>query len=290
MPETLGGGLQSLSAAMPQFLGGATGTLGSMASGAGNWLAGSAPAAGGMAGTGLDIPANLGAGTTGLDGSTGDGTTAVGPYAPTPSLAPPATAAGSSIAGTPPFPGPPSPVAANWYTDPANTGTGTPGGVPGTQFTDPAADGTPWWQKAIQAITGKPAGQGGLGASILTAGNLAEAIQRWQMQRRLQDPSQVLAQSQKLAGGLSKGLKRSVGAATGQEMAAAGLAGAPGLYSQAVATALAPYRYQQQQDALKEYLASMQEAMAEYPGSGGLFGPGGYGSYPGEDKSSSASS
>jgi hypothetical protein len=105
------------------------------------------------------------------------------------------------------------------------------------------------------------------------------------VQRSLQNPADVLKNSQVLSGGLSKALKRNVGAATGQEMAAAGLAGAPGLYSQAVASALAPYRYQQQQDALKEYLAAMQESMGAYPGTGGLYGPyGGYGSYPGEEQ------
>ena len=149
----------------------------------------------------------------------------------------------------------------------------------------PAAEGQPWWKQAIQAITGKEVGKGGGGAALSLAGNLADAIQRYMIQRRLQDPSQVLKQSQILSRGLSKGLKRDIGAATGQEMAEAGLAGAPGLYSQAVASALAPYRYQQQQDALREYLAAMGESMGAYPGSGGMYGPyGGYGGYPGEEQ------
>lgn len=153
----------------------------------------------------------------------------------------------------------------------------------------PPTDQQSWWQQAIQALTGKPADKGGMGIALGTAGNLAEAIQRWAMQRELQNPKDVLKQSQVLSGGLSKALKRNIGAATGQEMAEAGLAGAPGLYSQAVASALAPYRYQQQQDALKEYLAAMSESMGAYPGTGGLYGPqGGYGSYPGEEQQTAA--
>jgi len=149
----------------------------------------------------------------------------------------------------------------------------------------PAASSQPWYAQVIQALTGKELGKGGGGAMLGTAGNLAEAINRWMVQQRLADPSQVLKQSQMLSRGLSKGLKRDVKATVGQEMAAAGLAGAPNLYAQAVTSALAPYRYQQQQDALKEYLAAMGESMGAYPGTGGLYGPyGGYGGYPGEEQ------
>jgi hypothetical protein len=155
----------------------------------------------------------------------------------------------------------------------------------------PASDQTSLISRIITAITGKDPSKGGTGAFIGDVGNIGEALQRFMMQRTLQNPQELLKQSQQLSGGLSKALKRNVGAATGQEMANAGLAGAPGLYSQAVASALAPYRYQQQQDALKEYLAAIEESMGAYPGTGGQYGPyGGYGSYPGEEQQNAQAS
>jgi len=154
-------------------------------------------------------------------------------------------------------------------TDPA---TGTP---LAKSIGDPAVESKPWYAQVIESLTGKPLGQGGGGAAITGLGNLVEGINRWQMQQRLADPRQVLKQSQILSGGLSKALKRDVAAATGQEMAQAGLAGAPGLYSQAVASALAPIRARQQEMALQEYLSAMNEA-------GGMYG--GYGQYPGQSE------
>jgi hypothetical protein len=148
-----------------------------------------------------------------------------------------------------------------------------------------------WLSQIISAVTGKDPSKGGTGAFIGDVGNIGEAIQRYMVQQQLQNPSDILKKSQVLSGGLSKALKRNIGAATGQEMANAGLAGAPGLYAQSVASALAPYRYQQQQDALKDYLAAMQESMGAYPGTGGLYGPyGGYGAYPGEQQQTAAAS
>ena len=186
-----------------------------------------------------------------------------------------------------------------------------PAGTPASPFVGPAAGNPPnvqipsdtgpataadqpeqsWWRQAIQALTGKEVGKGGGGAALTDVGNLADQIQRYMIMRRLQDPSQVLKQSQVLGRGLSKGLKRDVGAATGQEMAEAGLAGAPGLYSQAVASALAPYRFQEQQNALQQYLEAMRLSGAMYPGEGGMYGPsGGYGQYPGEQSQQAQSS
>jgi hypothetical protein len=148
-----------------------------------------------------------------------------------------------------------------------------------------------WWRQAIQALTGKEVGKGGGGAALTGVGNLADQIQRYMIMRRLQDPSQVLKQSQVLGRGLSKGLKRDVGAAVGQEMAQAGLAGAPNLYAQAVTSALAPYRFQEQQNALQQYLEAMRLSEGAYPGEGGMYGPyGGYGRYPGEEQAQQQSS
>jgi len=146
----------------------------------------------------------------------------------------------------------------------------------------PGADQS-WLSKVIQQVTGKAPDKGGTGAFMTDIGNLGQAIQRFMIQRQLQNPQDLLKNSQVLSRGLSKGLKRDVGAATGQEMAAAGLAGAPNLYAQAVTSALAPYRYQEQQNALQQYLAAMGLADRMYPGEGGMYGPyGGYGQYPGE--------
>jgi len=152
-------------------------------------------------------------------------------------------------------------------------------------------DQSSWISKIITAITGKEPSKGGTGAFIGDVGNLSDAIQRYMIQRRLQDPSQVLKQSQVLSRGLSKGLKRDVAASVGQEMAGAGLAGAPNLYAQAVTSALAPYRFQEQQNALQQYLAAMGLSEGAYPGQGGMYGPyGGYGRYPGEEQQTAAAS
>ena len=128
--------------------------------------------------------------------------------------------------------------------------------APGT-WSGPTPDAQPWWKQAIQSLTGKPVGQGGGGAALSDVGNLSEAIQRFMVQRTLQNPADVLKNSQVLSGGLSK--------------------------------ALAPYRYRQQQQALQDYLAAMHESMGAYPGTSDLFGPGGYGSYPSESSTSAAS-
>jgi hypothetical protein len=283
---------------MPQAISGALGSAGSFLSSVpstvANYFSPTAAAAG---------PSDMSAYPTPGIYSTVDPTTG-GAGAMPPSLTPPSpsptsdtgnwfagtpAAAPASVGGlsAPPVPSP---------TDPTG-GAGTAGAAGPVAAVGPSAFGTAqdpnapptdgqssWWRDAIKAITGKEVGKGGGGAALADVGNLSEAIQRFMVQRTLQNPSDVLKQSQILSRGLSKGLKRNIGAATGQEMANAGLAGAPGLYSQAVASALAPYRYQQQQKALQDYLAAMQESAAAYPG-----GPqGGYGSYPGEATTTAA--
>ena len=225
-------------------------------------------------------------------------------------ISPTAAAAGPSDTLLPPNTGPttpageppsavgpaypiPSSIPSN-YAPPAGPAAGNPANVQLPSDATAGAAGQPdqsWLSKIITAVTGKEPSKGGTGAFIGDVGNLSDAIQRYMIQRRLQDPSQVLKQSQILSRGLSKGLKRDVGAATGQEMAAAGLAGAPNLYAQAVTSALAPYRFQEQENALREYLAAMGLSEEAYPGQGGMYGPyGGYGQYPGEQQQTAAAS
>jgi len=217
------------------------------------------------------------------------GSNIAGWFSPTAAAAGPSDAGGGMAAPAPALTssagpsGPETPEQVMGAPGIATTASGAPYSSASAPAAAPAGAGQPeqsWWRQAIESLTGKKVGEGGGGAAIGMAGNLAQAIQRWQLQRTLQDPSQVAANILKMQRPLSKALKRNVGAATGQEMAAAGLAGAPGLYSQAVASALAPYQQKQQEMAMQAYFDAMRESMGAYP-----FG--GYGGYPGEEQATS---
>jgi len=223
------------------------------------------------------------------------GSNIAGWFSPTAAAAGPSDAAGGGMAAPAPAltsaAGPSGPETPEQVMGAPGTAT-TASGAPYSSASAPAAvaagAGQPeqsWWRQAIESLTGKKVGEGGGGAALTMAGNLGDAVQRYMIMRRLQDPSQVLKQSQVLSRGLSKGLKRGVAATVGQEMAQAGLAGAPNLYAQAVTSALAPYRFQEQQNALQQYLEAMRLSEGAYPGEGGMYGPyGGYGRYPGEEE------
>lgn len=289
---------------MPQAIGGALGSagsfLGSLPSTVSNWFSPSVAA-------GIPSDTSVAAGVT--------GTPAGAPGAfPSPGLPPVDLASGMPAPLTAPSS---APNLSLLPTDGSSGGGmaapapdllsgagGTGGGAPFGNITPPAVDasGNPiaptpggaspsWISQIISAVTGKDPSKGGTAAFIGDAGNIGEAIQRFMVQRSLQNPADVLKNSQVLSGGLSKALKRGIEAPVTAAAQETGQINAPGLYSQSVATALAPYRYQQQQDALKEYLAAMQESMGAYPGTGGLYGPyGGYGSYPGEQQQTAAAS
>ena len=172
------------------------------------------------------------------------------------------------------------------------------GGAPFGNITPPALDasGNPipptpggaspnWLSQIISAVTGKDPSKGGTGAFLGDVGNIGEAVQRYMMMQHLQNPADVAAGAAGLYQPMSKALKRAVTAPVTAAAQETGQINAPAIYSQSVASALAPYQYQMQENALREYLASMQESMGAYPGTGGLYGPyGGYGSYPGEQQ------
>lgn len=87
--------------------------------------------------------------------------------------------------------------------------------------------------------------------------DLYQAYQKYQLQQTLQDPSQVSKNASKLFTGLSPALTRGLNRQVDAEMQERGLTGAPGLYSEALAEAKAPYIYQGEQAALQEYLQSI---------------------------------
>lgn len=110
-------------------------------------------------------------------------------------------------------------------------------------------------QQAIASLAKNPA----------EAANIWQAYQRYQQQQNLADPNWVAEQAAKLNTGLTKPLKQRITNQTDAAMAERGLGGAPGLYKEAQAEALAPYQYEAQQNALREFLASQQESMGAYP-------------------------
>jgi hypothetical protein len=132
-------------------------------------------------------------------------------------------------------------------------------------------------------------------AAMLTAGGgLAEAIQRWQIQRNLLNPAAGAAALYKP---MSKALTRRVTAPVTAAAQETGQINAPGLYAQAVANALAPYQQEMEMNALRAYIASQQAAAGVYP-QGGIFGSaglvpagtfGGYGEAQGGQGGSSSS-
>lgn len=172
---------------------------------------------------------------------------------------PPAPAPAMTASATPP---------ASLIPDPSQQITQLTGGGAGPQATAPIAapSGAPpstspgLIQAAIAQLTKNPA----------EAANIWQAYQRYQQQQNLQNPAWVAQQAGKLNQGLSKPLVNRITNETDAAMAERGLGGAPGVYKEALAEGLAPYQYQAQQDALREFLASQQEGMGAYPMGGPL--------------------
>jgi hypothetical protein len=105
-------------------------------------------------------------------------------------------------------------------------------------------------------------------------GNLVESIMRWNTMRTLANPSALASGASQLYQPMSAAMKRAIINPVTAAAQETGQINAPGLYSQSVATALAPYQYQMQEDALREYIAALTASGGAYP-QGGLFGAGG---------------
>lgn len=166
-------------------------------------------------------------------------------------------------------PPPPAPATANVNTaltaNPAlaNLGNTGPGVVaaPGTQVANNGPSAPLTIPQDIGTLV--KALISGSGATNVT--NLLQAVQRYQLQRNLQDPNWVANQVNKLNTGLSKPLRTRLMNETEANMAGQGLGQAPGLVRQATQEALAPYQYKAQQNAIQEFLTSIGLAADEYP-------------------------
>ena len=129
------------------------------------------------------------------------------------------------------------------------TSVGPAGGAaPATGVTDPAASPLAMLGAIAQAL---------------------EMYKRFELQSNLQNPSWVAGQVGRLYTPLSGALRNEVTAQTQAGAQESGLGGAPGLFRQSLAQALAPYQFEQQQNAINEYLSSIAEAEQAYPLGGG---------------------
>lgn len=96
-----------------------------------------------------------------------------------------------------------------------------------------------------------------------------EMYQRYKMQRSLQNPNYVAGQIAKLEQPLSKNLVSGITKQVEGQAMERGLGGAPGLFHQALAEALAPYTFAEQNQAAQEYFDALGYADQEYPQGGG---------------------
>lgn len=162
---------------------------------------------------------------------------------------------------------------ASAYLDPTNAAA-INAGAGGTT----AAAPTDWMTTIGNWLKGDVTGaKGAFGTPIQalgTAGSIMEAINRWQLQQTLQNPAALTKGAAGLYQPMSKALKRSIIAPVTAQAQETGQINAPGLYSQSVASALAPYQYQMQMQALRDYMTALAESGGAYP-QGGLYGPGG---------------
>jgi hypothetical protein len=104
-----------------------------------------------------------------------------------------------------------------------------------------------------------------MGLLLSSIGKAIDSYQKYQLQQNLQNPNYIKAQIAKLQQPLSASLQNAVGAQTQAQMQEAGLGEAPGLFKQALAQALAPYQYNQEQQAASEYENSIRTSQAEDP-------------------------
>ncbi len=184
---------------------------------------------------------------TGLEGIGSEiGTGATNLYNALPS---PATLFSGTPASAPPAI--PAPVAAPTV-DPItalNQGPSTPVNAPAVPVVAPPA-------------ASAPTNWGGILKAIATS---VEAYQRYQQQQDLQDPNWVANQIRKLQQPLSANLKNAVGNQVQAQAQEAGLSGAPGLFQTALAQALAPYQFQEQQNAEQAFFNAEGASDRAYP-------------------------
>jgi hypothetical protein len=146
-----------------------------------------------------------------------------------------------------------------------------------TSMGDPASQG--WAAQFLKSL-----GTGKGGTTIGGIGNLVEAITRWNAMRTLQNPSALASGAGRMYQPMSKAFKRAIISPVTAAAQETGQINAPGLYSQSVATALAPYQYQMQMQAMQDYIEALRASGAAYPVGG--VPSGGYG---GGDTSGSSS-
>jgi hypothetical protein len=115
----------------------------------------------------------------------------------------------------------------------------------------------------------------GLGGWIGLGGGLMEMLNRYLVQRTLQNPAALAAAANKLARPLgAQARNRIIAPVTAAAQETSGV-NAPLLYSQAIASALAPYQYQNEQRALQEEIAALQASESGAFGGPSMFGGGG---------------
>lgn len=173
-----------------------------------------------------------------------------------------------------------------------------PGNVGGTATApysptaaDPSAPDATLWQEIQNFFGGGAAGTGaatgaggaaakgglGLGGWLGLGGNLMEMLNRYLVQRTLQNPAALTSAASKLAIPMgAQARNRILGPVEAQAMESSGV-NAPLLYSQAMASALAPFQYQNEQRALQEEIAALTASEGGAFAGPNLFGGSGSG-------------
>jgi hypothetical protein len=126
-------------------------------------------------------------------------------------------------------------------------------------------------------VGANPPGATGAGAApnapspnpLAAVAQAIEMYQRYNMQQNLQNPNYVAGQIAKLYRPPSKALVSGITKQVEAQAQERGLGGAPGLFQQALAEALAPYTFADQQIAEQEYFSALGQANQEYPAGGG---------------------
>jgi len=123
------------------------------------------------------------------------------------------------------------------------------GGTAGAGGYDPNAS---LWQN-VQAYLSNPKNWGSIIGGV---GNIGQGVYRGILGNRLADPKSLMS----LGHGMSKAMKRAVIGPVTAQAQETGQINAPGLYAQSVATALGPYQYQMQMQALADYIEALKAA------------------------------
>lgn len=157
------------------------------------------------------------------------------------------------------------------FTAPSSTTNLTPTNYASSVQTGQAGTPDPSLWQQVQAYFSNPKNWG----TIIGGGaDIGEMINRWMVQRQLQNPSALMGGASKLFQGMSKAAKRAIIGPVRAEAQETGQINAPLLYAQSVATALGPYQYQMQMQALADYINALEASGSAYP-SGGGYGLGG---------------